>query len=98
MIASVAGRAAATSFPLLDIFWTLLWIVLFSIWVCLLIMVFYDIFRSRDLAGWAKALWTLVVIIFPLLGVLIYLIARGNGIEERRMQAAQGNRPHSVVP
>ena len=91
MIARVAGRAAATSFPLLDVFWTMLWIVLFSIWVCLVIMIFYDIFRSRDLAGWGKALWTLVVIIVPLVGVLIYLIARGNGMEERRMQAAQGD-------
>ena len=53
----------------------MLWLVLSSIWVCLLIMVFYDIFRSRDLAGWGKVLLTLAVIIIPLLGVLIYLIA-----------------------
>jgi ABC-type multidrug transport system fused ATPase/permease subunit len=79
----------ATSYPLLDAFLTMLWIFLFIIWIWLLIIVFADIFRSRDLSGWGKALWVLGIIILPWLGVLIYLIARGGKMHERQVQAAQ---------
>ena len=79
----------ATSYPLLDAFLTMLWIFLFIIWIWLLIMVFSDIFRSRDLAGWGKALWVIGIIILPWLGVLIYLIARGGKMHERQIQYAQ---------
>jgi hypothetical protein len=79
----------ATSYPLLDIFWTTLWIFLFIIWIWLLIMIFGDIFRSRDLSGWAKGLWTFFIIILPWLGVLVYLIARGGKMHERQIEAAQ---------
>jgi Short C-terminal domain/Phospholipase_D-nuclease N-terminal len=79
----------ATSYPLLDAFLTMLWIFLFIIWIWLLIVVFSDIFRSRDLSGWGKALWTIGIIILPWLGVLIYLIARGGSMHERQIQAAQ---------
>ncbi len=79
----------ANSYPLLDAFLTMLWIFLFIIWIWLLIMVFSDIFRSRDLSGWGKALWVIGIIILPWLGVLIYLIARGGKMHERQIQAAQ---------
>jgi ABC-type multidrug transport system fused ATPase/permease subunit len=79
----------ATSYPLLDAFLTMLWIFLFIIWIWLLIMVFTDIFRSHDLSGPGRALWVVGIIIFPLLGVLIYLIARGNRMHQRQMEAAQ---------
>jgi Short C-terminal domain/Phospholipase_D-nuclease N-terminal len=79
----------ASSYPLLDIFWTMLWIFLFIIWIWLLIMVFGDIFRSRDLSGWGKGLWTFFIIIVPWLGVLVYLIARGGKMHEREVVAAQ---------
>jgi type VI protein secretion system component VasK len=69
--------------PLLDLFWATLWIFLFIAWIWLVISVFVDIFRSDDLSGWGKALWALVVLIIPLLGVLIYLIARGGRMHER---------------
>jgi len=46
-------------------------------------MVFIDIFRSHDLSGWAKALWFLFVLFIPLIGVLVYLIARGGSMHER---------------
>ena len=82
-------RMIATSYPLLDAFLTMLWIFLFIIWIWLLIMVFADIFRSRDLSGWSKAIWVVGIIIFPLLGVLIYLIARGAKMHERQIEAAQ---------
>ena len=70
-------------YPLLGVFWTMLEFFLFFVWIWLLIIVFSDIFRSRDLGGLAKALWVIFVIVIPLLGVLIYLIARGGGMQER---------------
>ena len=73
----------ASSYPILDAFLTMLYFFLFIIWIWLLIMVFIDIFRSRDLSGGAKALWVIFVIIIPLLGVLVYLIARGGKMHER---------------
>jgi hypothetical protein len=73
----------ATNYPLLDIFWTMLEIFIFVIWIWLLIIVFSDIFRSRDMGGGAKALWVILVVIFPYIGVLIYLIARGGKMHER---------------
>ncbi len=78
----------ASNYPLLDFFWTMLEIFLFVIWIWLAIMVFVDIFRSHDMGGGAKALWVLFVIILPLLGILVYLIARGDGMHERAAQQA----------
>ena len=80
----------ASDYPVLDAFLTMLYFFLFIIWIWLLIMVFIDIFRSRDLSGGAKALWVIFVIILPLLGVLVYLIARGGKMHERAAaEAAQ---------
>lgn len=81
----------ATSYPLLDAFLTMLWIFLFIIWIWLLIMVVGDIFRSRDLSGLAKGLWVLGIIVFPWLGVLVYLIARGGQMHERQVRTAQAH-------
>ena len=67
----------------------MLWFFLFFIWIWLLIKVFIDIFRSNDMGGWGKAGWTIFVIVIPLLGVLVYLIARGRSMGERNMQEAQ---------
>ena len=72
--------------PLLDIFWTLLWFFLFIAWIWLLISIFGDIFRS-EMSGWGKAGWVLFVIILPFLGVLIYLIAHGDDMQNRAGQA-----------
>ena len=72
--------------PLLDLFWAMLWFFLFFVWIWLLITVFADIFRSKDMGGGAKALWTIFVIVLPYLGVLVYLIARGGSMQERAME------------
>ena len=69
--------------PLLDLFWSMLWFFMFFIWLMLLFRVFGDIFRSEDMGGWAKAFWTIFVIVLPILGVLVYVVARGKGMAER---------------
>ncbi len=79
----------ASSYPLLNIFWTMLEIFVFILWIWLLIAIFSDIFRSHDMGGGAKALWVLFVIILPFLGVLIYLIARGGSMHDRQVQAVK---------
>jgi hypothetical protein len=73
--------------PLLDLFWSMLWFFMFFLWIWLLIMVFADIFRS-EISGWGKAGWVLFVIILPFLGVLIYLIANGDDMQNRSMKQA----------
>jgi hypothetical protein len=80
----------AYTYPLADLFGTMLGFFLLIIWFWLLIIVFSDIFRSRDLGGVAKALWVIFVIILPFLGIFVYLIARGGKMHERAAtQAAQ---------
>ena len=59
------------------------------IWFWILITVFIDIFRSSDLSGWAKALWFLFVLFIPLIGVLVYLIARGDSMHDRAARQVQ---------
>jgi predicted membrane channel-forming protein YqfA (hemolysin III family) len=61
-----------STYPLLDLFWTMLEIFFFILWIWLLIFIFSDIFRSHDMGGGAKALWVIFLIIFPLLGILVY--------------------------
>ena len=80
---------ADSSYPLLNLFWTMFEFFLWVIWIWILIMVFIDIFRSHDLSGWAKALWFLFVLFIPLIGVLVYLIARGGKMHERAARQAQ---------
>jgi hypothetical protein len=72
-----------------DVFFSMLWFFLFFIWIWLLISVFADIFRSDDLSGWGKALWTIFVIVLPYLGVFVYLIARGKTMGMHATQDAQ---------
>jgi hypothetical protein len=78
----------AYDYPLLSVFWTMLWIFLFVIWIWLLIAVFADIFRSHDIGGVAKTLWVLFIIILPFLGVFVYLIARGGKMQEHAARSA----------
>jgi hypothetical protein len=80
---------AASSYPLLNLFWTMLWLFLWILWFFLLFRVIIDIFRSDDLGGWGKALWLIFVIVLPYLGVLVYLIARGGKMGQRDVEHAQ---------
>jgi hypothetical protein len=78
----------ASQYPLLDLFWTLFMVFAFVIWIWVLIAIFSDLFRSHDLSGLAKALWVIFIIVFPLIGILVYLIARGHGMHERAVTQA----------
>jgi len=81
--------SSSYSYPLLGAFWTIFEIFLWVIWIWILIWIFIDIFRSRDLSGWGKALWFIFVLFIPLIGVLVYLIVRGSSMHERAAQQAQ---------
>jgi Short C-terminal domain/Phospholipase_D-nuclease N-terminal len=90
----MAGRiVAASGYPLLDAFWTMLWFFLWILWIFLVVRILIDVFRSDDMGGWAKAGWTIFIVLLPLIGVLVYLIARGQGMAKRdvrQQQAAEG--------
>ena len=66
-----------------DLIWTTIWIFFLILFIWVFIMIVSDLFRDHKLSGWAKALWVLGLIIFPLIGSLVYLIARGEGMAER---------------
>lgn len=72
-----------------ELLWSMLWFFLFIIWIWVLIALFGDIFRSDDLSGVAKAFWVLFVVVLPWLGILVYLIARGSGMQQRAVEQAQ---------
>ena len=79
----------AADYPFLDILWTMFIFFLFVIWIWILITVFADIFRRKDVGGGMKALWIIFVILLPYLGVLIYLIANHDGMADRNIQQMQ---------
>ena len=82
----------AADYPFLDILWTMLIFFAWITWFWLLITVFSDIFRRRDIGGGGKTLWIIFAILTPFLGVFVYLISQGKSMAERsaaQMQAAQ---------
>ncbi len=80
---------AGVDLTLGDLIWSLLWMFMLVIWFWLLITVFGDLFRDKELSGVAKALWVIFVIVAPFLGILLYLITRGGGMADRALQTAQ---------
>jgi predicted membrane channel-forming protein YqfA (hemolysin III family) len=64
-------------------------IFIFVVWFWLLITVFGDLFRRHDVSGWAKAVWVIVLILFPYLGIFIYLITQHRGMAERQSQRVE---------
>src|SRR3954454_24997747 len=61
---------------------------LFFAWFMCLFWILGDIFRSKDIGGVAKTLWVVFVIIIPWLGIIVYLIARGHGMQQRQLEEA----------
>jgi hypothetical protein len=79
----------ATSYPFLEVFWTMLIFFAFVVWIWILFTVLADIFRRHDTSGFAKVLWIIFIIILPYLGVFIYLIAEHAGMTERALKQQQ---------
>jgi Phospholipase_D-nuclease N-terminal/Short C-terminal domain len=80
------GTLLATSYPLLEVFWTMLIFFGFFIWLWLLFVVFTDLFRRTDTSGWVKVAWIIFIVILPYLGVFVYLIAEHRGLAERSVK------------
>ncbi len=73
----------ASNYPFLDVVWTMALFFLWVIWFWLLFTVFADVFRRNDLSGWGKTGWIIFAIVLPYLGVFVYLITQGSGMNER---------------
>jgi uncharacterized membrane protein len=87
----------ATSYPLLEVFWTILFFFVFVVWVWILFSVLGDIFRRHDESRFTKVLWILLLVVLPYLGVFVYLISQHGGMTERtleRNKAAQSHLDH----
>jgi hypothetical protein len=78
----------AADYPFLDILWTMILFFCWVAWIWMLVLILTDVFR-RDMSGWSKAGWCVLLIILPFLGALIYLIAHGHEMTERRIKDAQ---------
>jgi hypothetical protein len=74
---------AASNYPFLNIFWTILIFFAWVVWIWIAITVLIDVFRRRDISGWGKAAWVIFVIVLPFLGVLTYLIFNHDGMADR---------------
>lgn len=86
-----------------DIIWSIFWLFLMVAWFWVMISVVSDVFRSKDLNGFSKAIWIGFVILIPWLGVLLYLVVRGDKMQEHsaealnKFEAAQRDYVRSVV-
>jgi ABC-type transport system involved in cytochrome bd biosynthesis fused ATPase/permease subunit len=80
---------AEADYPFLNILWTMIIFFAWVAWIWVVISILSDIFRRHDIGGWHKAIWVLFVIILPFVGVLIYLIAEHDGMQERTMAQAK---------
>ena len=78
----------AADYPFLDVLWTMIIFFCWVVWIWMMILILSDVFR-RDISGWAKAGWVAFLIVLPFLGALIYLIAQGKQMTERRIRDAQ---------
>ncbi len=85
----VSSVPVAADYPFLDLIWTMLIFFLWIAWIMLLFYILADVFRRHDVGGVKKAVWVIFVIVAPFLGVLVYVIANGNGMAQRNVRQAQ---------
>jgi Phospholipase_D-nuclease N-terminal/Short C-terminal domain len=79
----------ADSYPFLDILWSMIIFFAWVIWIWMMITILTDVFRRDDIGGWAKAAWTVFLIVLPFLGALIYLIRQHDAMAQRRIKDVQ---------
>src|SRR3954464_307185 len=82
----------AADYPFLDVVWTMVIFFAWVVWIWMMIVILGDVFRRRDIGGWAKAAWGVFMIILPFLGVLVYLIAQHDGMAQRSAEAVEANK------
>jgi hypothetical protein len=82
----------AADYPFLDVLWTLIIFFTWVVWIWIMIVILTDVFRRRDIGGWSKALWVVFLIILPFLGALVYLITNHDGMAQRNVKEAQGQK------
>jgi general stress protein CsbA len=82
----------AADYPFLDVLWTMIIFFAWVVWIWMIVVIFTDVFRRRDIGGWAKAAWIVFMIVIPFLGVLAYLIAQHDGMAQRSEEQAQARR------
>ena len=81
----------AADYPFLNILWSMIIFFAWVAWIWTLIIIFSDLFRRHDTSGWAKAGWTIFLILLPFLGVLVYLIVNSSGMAERHASQARAS-------
>ena len=79
----------AADYPFLDVLWTMIVFFAWLAWIWIAVTCFIDIFRRHDIGGFHKAAWVVFIIVIPVLGVLVYLIAQHDGLRERSVKQAQ---------
>jgi hypothetical protein len=82
----------AADYPFIDILWSMVIFFVWVIWIWMMFSILSDVFRRRDIGGWAKAGWVVFMILLPFLGVLVYLIANHDGMAERGAQQVKAQR------
>jgi hypothetical protein len=82
----------AADYPFLDVLWSMIIFFTWVVWIWIMIVILTDVFRRRDIGGWHKALWVVFLIILPFLGALVYLIANHDGMAQRNVKEAQGQK------
>jgi hypothetical protein len=82
----------AADYPFLDILWTMIIFFTWVVWIWIMVVILTDVFRRRDVSGWGKALWVIFLIVLPFLGALVYLIAQHDGMAQRQVDAARGQK------
>jgi hypothetical protein len=85
----MASNYIAYDYPVLGAFWTLLLIFVWVAWLVLVCRIFIDIFRDKEASGWAKAGWLVLVLVLPFVGVLAYLIVKGQDMTKREVRSAR---------
>src|SRR4051794_28618556 len=76
----------AADYPFLNILWTMIIFFAWVVWIWIMIVILTDVFRRRDIGGWAKAAWVVFLIVLPFVGALVYLIAQHDGMADRRIK------------
>jgi Short C-terminal domain/Phospholipase_D-nuclease N-terminal len=80
----------AADYPFLNILWSMIIFFCWVVWIWMMVIILTDVFRRRDISGWAKAGWTVFLIVLPFLGVLVYLISQHDKMADRSAEEARG--------